>query len=199
MGLVCFLLTIAVAAAPGRGQVPANEQPAGVTPTPPNPPADQAPADEPQEVDFSRMPAPVSQITGNLLELEKTGYFKIIRARHGRTKMFDDQAMIWTVEVIKPLTCGHALLLLKHFSDIRFYQDEEDYERLVFSTRLFYEAWLDSGAVSHEILDQDERFDIWMDLTEAEAWNLNHEKANKVVFGELGQHHRVRQDFFKWK
>jgi hypothetical protein len=159
----------------------------------------QEPAEQSQEVDFARLPPPLTAITGNLLDLEKSGHLRVIDATYGRTKLFDDRAVLWTIEVVKPLTCGHAILLLRHISDVRFCHESEDFERRVFYTRLFYESWLDAGAVSHEILDRDERFDIWIDLKESEAWMLTHEEANKVVFGELGQRQKVRPDFFTWK
>ena len=117
--------------------------------------------------------------------------------------MFDDQAMVWTVEVVKPLTCGYAILLLRDMSDIRFsrsfQQNDINYHRELFATRLFYESWLDSGAVSHEILDRDERFDIWMDLTDAEAWVLTHDKANGVVFSRPIVRRYVDPSIGRWK
>ena len=155
--------------------------------------------DDAEDEGFARMPAPLDSITGNLLDLEKSGHLKIISGSHSRTKMFDDQAIVWTVEVIKPLTCGLAILLLKEISDVRFYQNDEDYRRERFNTRLFYESWLDVGAVSHEILDRDERFDIWIDLTDAEAWQLTHENTNEVVFGRPKVQHYVDPSIGRWK
>jgi hypothetical protein len=183
----CFATALCFVAAQLHGQ----ELPRDVT--------DQESAEQPQEVDFARLPPPLSTITGNLLDLEKSGHLRVIDATYGRTKLFDDRAVIWTVEVVEPLTCGHAILLLKRVSDVRFYHESEDYERRVFYTRLFYESWLDAGAVSHKILDRDERFSIWIDLKESEAWMLNHEEANKVVFENPGQRHKVQPDFFTWK
>jgi hypothetical protein len=155
--------------------------------------------DDAEDEGFARMPPPLDSITGNLLDLEKTGHLRIISGSHSRTKMFDDQAIVWTVEVIKPLTCGLAILLLKEISDVRFYQNDEDYRRERFNTRLFYESWLDVGAVSHEILDRDERFDIWIDLTDAEAWRLTHENTNEVVFGRPIVQHYVDPSIGRWK
>jgi hypothetical protein len=152
-----------------------------------------------EEEGFARMPAPLEDITGNLLDLEETGHLKIISGSHARTKMFDDQAIVWTVEVVKPLTCARAILLLKQVSDVRFYQNDEDYRRERFNTRLFYESWLDAGAVSHEILGRDERFDIWIDLTDNEAWRLKHEKANEVVFGRPIVRRYVDPSIGRWK
>lgn len=152
-----------------------------------------------EEAGFAIMPAPLDDITGNLLDLEKTGHLKIIRGSHARTKMFDDQAIVWTIEVVKPLTCGRAILLLQGASDIRFYQVDEDYRRERFATRLFYESWLDAGAVSHEILGRDERFDIWMDLNNAEAWKLTHDGTNTVVFGKPIVRRYVDPSMGRWK
>ena len=193
--LICFACSIgiiATVAAPTWGE-PQSDETVGVVKS-------DVQGEDPQEAQgFSIMPAPLDGVTGNLLDLEKTGHLKVIKGTFGRTKMFDDRALLWTIEVVKPLTCGHAILLLQKISDIRFYRDDKAYHREKFATRLFYESWLDVDAVSHEILDRYERFDIWMDLTEAEAWMLTHNKTNRVIFSRPRQHRNIEAKRQKWK
>ena len=57
----------------------------------------ESPADEQAAETGQKLPEPLNQISGNLDDLEKTGYFKIIDGGYGRTQEMKEKAMIWTI------------------------------------------------------------------------------------------------------
>jgi hypothetical protein len=102
----------------------------------------------------------------------------------GRSEDFGDEALIWTVKVQRPISCRHATILLRQFSDVRFYFTEEyDYKEL-YSTDLLYSLRVSQGAVHGEILGQDEEFEIWILLSLRHADMLVFLQADKVLFKE---------------
>jgi hypothetical protein len=144
-------------------------------------PTEQATTAEP----WRKLPPPLGQITGNFDALEETGYFRIVQGEYGRTRQLREPAMIWTVEVVKPLTCGHATILLDRLSDVRFYRVYEDgYRQQLLTTVLYHSSWIEQGAVSHEILGRDEQFEVWVLLNTRQQFLLEHEGANEVVFSQ---------------
>ncbi|MBC8870538.1 MAG: hypothetical protein H8E44_14040 [Planctomycetes bacterium] len=132
-----------------------------------------------------RLPNPLNDISGNFVDLEKSGYFKIIKDEYGRTREFDEEAVIWTLKVVKPLSCGHAMILLRRLSDVRFYRIDKDWRKQLHSAFLYYPSHISTGAVRHDILDLDEWFEVWIPLSERESWHLRHHRANTVEFREL--------------
>lgn len=167
---------VAAVAAPPTGTQQPQQQPAATT-------ADQK-ASQPKKPDLAgKLPEPLSWITGNIGDLEKTGYFKIVDARYGKTKGLSEPAVIWTIEIVKPITCRHAILLLNHLKDVRFYSlVDEKYQQLLLLSEMYYSPWLEEGAVNNEILDRDERFQVWVLLDENQIWVLKHDRADSVVF-----------------
>jgi hypothetical protein len=138
---------------------------------------------ETQTVD--KLPEPLSQIAGNIADLEKSGHFAITEARYGRTKEFGDEALIWTLKVVKPLTCRHAMILLRGLGDVRFYRTDKDWTRQLEWTELYFPSRIAAGAVQHERLEIDEQLQVWIQLDAWQVAMLKHQHANAVVFGEL--------------
>jgi hypothetical protein len=132
-----------------------------------------------------KMPEPLAAIYGNLHDLEATGYFQILEARLGRTKPLDQDAMIWTVQVLRPITHRHAMLELRRLGDVRFYRNAEHGRFEVYWTELYYSSWIPAGAVHHEILDVDEQFEIWILLDQDQIDQLDRKFADTVEFREL--------------
>jgi hypothetical protein len=136
---------------------------------------------------FRRLPNPLDGITGNILDLERSGHFQIVDAQIGRTRQFEQEALIWTVSVRRAILCSHAQILLRNLADARFYRIERDaqWREQVHITRLYYPNWIDSGAAHGETIPRDERFEIWIPLTNAESARLRQEKTNRLVLSHL--------------
>jgi hypothetical protein len=146
------------------------------------------PADVPEQPpSLSQLPAPLDGITGNILDLEKSGHFKILKARIGRTRQFESEALIWTITALRPLTSAHAQILLRRVGDVRFYRIEDDaqWREQVMINRLYYPMWIDFGIANRETLNQDEQFEIWVPLTAAQVDRLVQEQTNKVIFSHV--------------
>ena len=158
----------------------------------------ETPADEQASETRQKLPEPLSEISGNLDDLEKTGYFKIIDGQYGRTKQLSEKAIIWTIEVVKPLTCGHAMILFQRLGDVRFYRVRDDGSRQqLLSTQLYYSSWIEEGAVNHEILGRDERFQVWLLMRERQTLVLEHEGASIVVFAEPKRRRANRKNLWR--
>ena len=132
-----------------------------------------------------KMPAPLDAIYGNLHDLESSGYFEIQGARLGRTKPLDQDAMIWTVQVLRPITHRHAMLELRKLGDVRFYRNTEHGRYEIYWTELYYSAWIPTGAVQHDILDVDEQFEVWILLDQDRIDELESKFADTAMFREL--------------
>jgi len=144
---------------------------------------DKAVKQEPENL--VKLPEPLSDVSGNLLDLEKKGFLKIVKGDYSRTKEQDEEALIWTVEVVKPITCRHAMILLRRLGDVRFYWIDEKWQKQLYSTELYYSSWIASGSVNHEVLDRYEQFQVWIVLDATQVRLLQHDKANRVVLKEL--------------
>ncbi len=140
--------------------------------------------DQPSELPFRRLPDPLNRVVCNIIDLENTGHFKLLDVKIDRTRQFDDEALIWTVSVERPLTSMHAQILLRRLADARFYRVEKDaqWRQQILVSRLYYPDWIDTGAANNERLHQDERFEVWIPLTAAEVVMLEREKANTLIF-----------------
>lgn len=132
-----------------------------------------------------RLPQPLNDITGNFADLEKSGHFRIIKEEFGRTKGTKQEALIWTLRVVKPLSYQHAVIVLRRLSDVRFYRVVKDWRKQYYSTELYYPSYIANGAIRNESLDLDEWLRVWVLLDEKQIWHLKHHRANTVEFREL--------------
>ena len=138
--------------------------------------------EDPVSLAATNLPRPLEKVTSNLSDLETSGYFKITKVEFARTKDFDEEALIWTVKVLKPITCHHALVLLNRVADVRFYRTTKDRELSLFGTDLYYPAWLPLLAIDHRIVDEDREFIIWVLLSRSEARLLQMREADTLRF-----------------
>ena len=144
----------------------------------------EEPTDDQQpEPSFRQLPSPLDGIITNILDLEESGHFKILDAKIGRTRQFEDEALIWTISVRRSIACHHAQIALRNLADARFYRFENDaqWREQVMINGLYYPNWVDSGAAHRERLNQDEEFEIWIPLTAAEVARLQQEKTNRLI------------------
>ena len=169
------------------GSAPKTAPPKTAPPTPP--PAPEVPAasetaGQEERRPAERLPAPLNNLASNFAELEKTGYFAVTDVAFGRSEDFGDEAVIWTIKVLKPITCRHVTILMRRFSDVRFYHAEEKTEKELYSGELYFSSRIAEGAVHGEILRQDMEFEAWVLLDPEQVIMLVREKADAVVFHE---------------
>jgi hypothetical protein len=155
------------------------------TETPAVPPAPPAPEPSPELSPAEKWPDPLGVISSNLPDLEKTGYLTVTNVKFGRSELFGDESLIWTVRVDKPLTCRHAMILLRRLGDVRLLHVSKDLRLRLYWGELYFSSWVASGAVNGEILDPDDEFNIWLVLDTAQRDVLRREKMNTAVFSEL--------------
>jgi len=134
---------------------------------------------------YRRLPKPLNDITGNFGDLEKSGYFRIIKEEFGRTKELREEALIWTLRVVKPLSYQHAMIRLRRLGDVRFYRVVKDWRKQLHSTELYYPSYIRTGAIHYENLAQDDWLQVWVPLDEEQVLHLKHHRANTVEFREL--------------
>lgn len=134
----------------------------------------------------TKLPDPLSAVAGNLVpDLEATGFFTVTKVEFARTKELDEEALIWTVKVVQPLGCRHAMILLSRVGDVRFYRTGKHRVLQLHTTELYYSWWLEAGAVEHQILDLDEEFQVWVPLDDSQLRSLILRQADSVVFSPL--------------
>ncbi len=190
-----ILLLSLLALLPGRTLAAADDpfavepKAAAAAPAPAPPPAPVAPAapktpDEQKRRPAEQLPAPLNGIACNLVEVEKSGFLEFTKVAFGRSEDFGDEALIWTAKVQRPITCRHAMILLRQFSDVRFYHSEEKLEKEVYSGELYYSPRIAEGAVHGEILRRDMEFEVWVLLDQTQVIKLQREQADTVVFHE---------------
>ncbi|NLF70684.1 MAG: hypothetical protein GX575_16760 [Candidatus Anammoximicrobium sp.] len=180
LGLLALLVGPTALAADAPAPAKAAPKPARAPEVPAKPEADDTPIGRPAE----RLPAPLDKVACNVLDLEKTGHFKVTSVALGWSVEFADEALIWTVKMLKPMTCRHAMLLLRRYSDARFYQTEDKSEKELYSEALLFSPRLAEGAVHGEILQQDMEFEVWLPLTTTQAIMLQRQRADHLVFNE---------------
>jgi len=191
LGLIALLLGQTVAmgadapanagdAAPKAAAKPAPAAPLPVAKTPAASGEQEAKERRPVEI----LPEPLNNVVCNATDLEKTGQLVVIKAAFGWSEDFGDEALIWTVKVLKPMTCRHAEILLRRFSDVRFYHAEEKMEKELYSGALYFSPRIAEGAVHGEILQRDVEFQVWVLLNSAQAALLARQQADHLVFHE---------------
>jgi len=186
-GLLCGQAAAADAPAPAKSAPPAAATPSS---TPETPAASEAPG-EPTRRPAEILPAPLDNVACNVLDLEKTGHLAVTKVVTGWSEDFGDEALIWTVKVLKPMTCRHALLLLRRYSDVRFYHAEEKSEKELYSGVLYFSPRIAESAVHGDIMQPDTQFEVWLPLTTPQAMMLARQQADHLIF-HVPQTRRVR-------
>ena len=188
LGLIALLLgrTVVLAAdAPAPAEAgEAAPRAAAKTPQAPGPPAAAAQPTEQERRTVEILPAPLNTVACNVTELEKSGQLALTKVAFGWSEDFGDEALIWTVKVLKPMTCRHAELLLRRYSDARIYHAEEKMEKELYSSALYFSPRIAEGAVHGEILQPDTEFQVWLLLTSSQAALLVRQQASHLVFHE---------------
>jgi hypothetical protein len=138
-----------------------------------------------EERPFDRFPEPLERLSCNIADLEKSGHLALTKVEYGRTAMVRDDAVIWTLKVVKPITCRHVIMLLRHLRDVRFYATPQGTVQETHWTLLYYSARIPLGAVNRQVLSVDEQFQIWVPINAVEIRRITSRGADTVVFSEL--------------
>jgi len=144
-----------------------------------------ASSEEPSAPTKTKLPEPLTGVSTNFGDLALTGYFEVSQAEFGRTKKLDEESLLWTVKVVKPLTCRHAISLLHGLSDAHFYRELKKSRLELRSAELHYPNWIDHGMVNRQILHQDQEFQVWILLSAGEITNLRLRQADTLEFTPL--------------
>ena len=131
-----------------------------------------------------QLPAPLDKVACNITDLEQNGFLTLTSVALDRSEDFGDEALVWTVKVQKPISCRHAMILLRGFRDVRFYHTEEEAQKELYSTDLLYSSRLAEGAVHGEVLQQDEEFQVWILMSLWHVDILARQQADTVVFSK---------------
>ncbi len=141
--------------------------------------------EDPSAQTKTKLPEPLTGVSTNLGDLALTGYFEVSQAAFGRTKKLDEEALLWTVKVVKPLTCRHAISLLHRLSNGRFYRSLKKSRLELRSVELHYPNWIDYGSVNQQLLRQDQEFQVWILVNAGEVTNLRLRQADTLEFTQL--------------
>lgn len=145
--------------------------------------AEPEPAKE-EEPSFVNLPQPLEEVSGNIMDLEKSGHFRIVKAEYSRPVGDNNEALIWTVRVVKPLTCRNALMQLRYFRDVRFYDTAQGAKIEILSTLLYYSRLLDVGAVNRDILGEYDQFQLWAFISPVDVRKLTSQGGDTVEFAK---------------
>jgi hypothetical protein len=176
--LLCFTVTVVLAADPEAPPAAPAKKPAVAAKAK----SEQRPPEKPAVLG-EKFPAPLEAISCNILELEKTGYFRIQKVEVGRTEDFGDEAFIWTIAVTRSLTCRMAMMLLDRFVDVRFFDADHGMPLELYATRLNYSARISDEAIDGGTLDENDVFQLWLHLDDEAVRMLRSRSVDKAVFG----------------
>ena len=181
--LSVWLLSLPVGTASAADATPpkrdAGQPPAAQTPVASDP---SGAAPESKPYDAKQLPAPLDKVACNIADLEQNGFLTLTSVALSRSEDFGDEALVWTVKVQKPISCRHAMILLRSFSDVRFYHTEKETQKELYSTDLLYSPRLAEDAVDGGVLQQDEEFQVWVLLSLRHVEILARQQVDTVVF-----------------
>lgn len=182
LGLLALLpgqaATAADAPAPAKAAAQAVAKPSPA----PETPATSESAGEEKRRPAEMLPAPLNDVACNVLDLEKTGHLAVTKVVFGWSEDFGEESLIWTIRLLKPMTCRHLTLLLNRYSDVRFYHAAGDKEKEVYTGKLYFSPRIAEGVVHGDILQPDLEFEVWVPLTTPQANMLARQNVDHIVF-----------------
>jgi hypothetical protein len=181
LGLLSLPVGIASAADGTPPQRGASQPPAAQTPLVPE---SSVAALETKPRNVEQLPPPLDKVACNITDLEQNGFLTLTSVALDRSEDFGDEALVWTVKVQKPISCRHAMILLRGFRDVRFYHTEEEAQKELYSTDLLYSSRLAEGAVHGEVLQQDEEFQVWILMSLWHVDILARQHVDTMVFSK---------------
>ena len=140
--------------------------------------------EEQEEPTFDHLPAPLVEVSADLIRIEQHGNFKIVEMEYGRTRDLQDHALIWRLRVVRPITCRHAVMQMRHYRDVRFYATDEGSRQELTTGLLYYAPRIDRGAVNRDIMAEGEEFSLWLLLLPSDIRKLTGRSVDIVEFRE---------------
>lgn len=135
-----------------------------------------------------QLPSPLDRISGNLHEIEKSGWFTITDVRFDTVGIDRQQSVVWTLRVNQPITCRHAVIFLRNYRDVRFYHETEQQALIeVHYTRLYYDHMIEMGAANNEVLPRDSIVRLYFFLVRGDLPRIQLGKPNQVVVTREGE------------
>lgn len=134
-----------------------------------------------------QLPEPLEGIPGNLHELEKDGLFTVTDVRVDSVGLDRQEAIVWTLQVNRAVTCRHAMMAFDGFRDVRFYRESEQSLLEVHSARLYFDEMIRTGAANAEALPRDSIVHAFIFLGGGDLVKLRLRKANQLVFTRAGE------------
>jgi hypothetical protein len=135
--------------------------------------------EEPPAVD--RLPKPLHRLQTNLLELEKSGCFRL---GVPQMQILDDhlgEAIVWRVEVIRPVNSRYVLWQLEKFRDARFVRTAVDRQQESHATLLYYSPRLEEQAANGTLLFPNDSFDIWLYVAPTDMRKIQSTNADRLI------------------
>ena len=135
----------------------------------------------------SQLPKPLDQVTGNLHELEQNGLLTVTDVRIDTVGVDRQNAIVWTLNVNRLVTCRRVILFLDAYRDVRFYHESEQSLIEVHKTRLFYDEVVKVGAANAETLPRDSIIRAFIFLNVGDLVRIKRGEPNQVVFSRSGE------------
>jgi hypothetical protein len=130
------------------------------------------------------LPAPLDKVVGSLALLEESGQLKIISTELGRTREFQEEALLWKIRVVKPLKARQLLMMLDRVAEVRFFRriQGDQWRKQLLLTTLAYPTWLGSEAANGRTLSQDTEFEVYIPLDAEQVKRLQVDNADAIEF-----------------
>lgn len=147
------------------------------------PPAAQSVASEP--ADLNRLPEPLADVSGNMRDLEASGYLKLVGVQFQPAGSIygSDNSVVWTFQTRRPITCRHLEVLLQTFVDVRFFEQTDYGSSLLYQTLLVYPERVQTGATNGRILSAGEFVDVWVQLRDTDIRRIRGLRGNQMTAG----------------
>ncbi len=135
----------------------------------------------PRAPDINDLPVPLDAIRGNVLDLERTGYFTVESVAY-RTQGRGYETIVWTLRVNKPVTYRHIEMMLREYRDVRFYSTHENTRpHDILATLLYYPERIPLGAANNRRLGRGDEFDVWVEVPTNHREKLMSMQADTMV------------------
>ena len=135
--------------------------------------------EEPPTAD--RLPKPLHRLQTNLLELEKSGCFRL---GIPQMQILDDhlgEAVVWCVEIIRPVNSRYVLWQLEKFRDARFVRTAFDRQQESHATLLYYSPRLEEQAANGTLLFPNDSFEIWLYVAPTDMRKIQSSNADRLI------------------
>jgi len=140
---------------------------------------------KPEEKDAGQFPKPLQHVTGNLSDLEKTGFLSIVGVEDRAVDQDGNKAWVWTIKTNKPVSARHLQAMLTKFRLVRFYIHQKTTVKEAYTGLLHYSGRIEPAAVNRQVFLKGEQVEMWLPLDDSVRRKLAKMKIDSVVFAEF--------------